>query len=61
MTIQRKSGTKWTKLATVKTGRKGTFRYAKRLAKGRYRFRAVTAKDADHLAGRSKARGVRVR
>ena len=38
-----------------------TFRYAKRFAKGRYSFRAITAKDADHLAGRSPVRKVRVR
>ena len=61
MTIQRKAGGKWRKVATVKTNRKAAFRYVKRFAKGRYSFRAVTAKDADHLAGRSRVRRVRVR
>jgi predicted GH43/DUF377 family glycosyl hydrolase len=61
VTIQRKVSGSWRKIATVKTNRKATFRYVKRFAKGRFRFRAVTPKDADHLAGRSRVRRVRVR
>ena len=61
VTIQRKAGGSWRKVATVKTNRKATFRFVKRFGKGRYSFRAITAKDADHLAGRSRVRRVRVR
>jgi hypothetical protein len=61
VTIQRRSGTRWRKLASVKTTRRGTYTFAKRFAKGRFTFRAVTAKDADHLAGRSPRRKIRVR
>ena len=61
VTIQRKASGTWRKVATVKTNRKAAFRYVKSFAKGRYGFRAITAKDANHLAGRSPARRVRVR
>jgi hypothetical protein len=61
ITIQRKSGTRWKKFATVKTTKKGTFKLVKSLRKGKYQFRAITAKDAQHAAGRSTVRKVTVR
>ena len=61
VTIQRKTAAGWRKVATAKTTRTATFRSAVTLAKGRHRLRAVTANDADHLAGRSRVREVRVR
>jgi hypothetical protein len=61
VTIQRKAGTGWRKVASVRTTRTGTYAYAKRLTRGRFTFRAITPKDADHLAGRSVRRKVRVR
>jgi predicted GH43/DUF377 family glycosyl hydrolase len=61
VTIQRKAGGRWRRLVTVRTSRRATFRYAKRFAEGRHSFRALTPRDADHLAGRSAARRIRVR
>jgi hypothetical protein len=50
---QLKSGA-WAPLATVKTTSTSTFTLARKLkACKRYRFRATTAADADHLAGES--------
>jgi predicted GH43/DUF377 family glycosyl hydrolase len=61
VTLQRKSGTRWVRYARLKTGSRSTFKLVKRLAKGRHQFRAITAADRDHLAGRSVVRKVRVR
>ena len=61
ITIQRRSGTRWVRFATVRTTTRSTFKVTKRLRKGRHRFRAITAKDSLHLSGRSPARLVTVR
>lgn len=61
VTLQRRIGTRWVRYATVKTTSRSTFRITKRLAKGRHRFRATTAKDTQHLAGTSTTRRVTVR
>ena len=61
VTIQRKSGTGWSRVARVRTTRRSTFRFAKRFARGRHSFRVITGKDAQHLGGRSAVRRVRVR
>jgi predicted GH43/DUF377 family glycosyl hydrolase len=59
VTIQRKRGTRWVRYARLKTTRRSTYTLSRRLAKGRHQFRAITAADRDHLAGRSPARRVR--
>lgn len=61
ITIQRRSGSRWLRFATVRTTRGSTFKVTKGLRKGRHEFRAITARDTQHLAGRSAARRVTVR
>jgi predicted GH43/DUF377 family glycosyl hydrolase len=61
VTIQRRSGTRWVRFARLRTTRRSTYKLTKRVARGRHRFRAITGKDVQHLAGRSPARRVRIR
>jgi len=52
--IQVSTGSGWRTLAKVKTSKRSTFRIVRKLKPhGKYRFRARTAADKDHLAGLS--------
>jgi predicted GH43/DUF377 family glycosyl hydrolase len=52
--IQRRSGTTWSTFATFRTGATSAFTGTKKLKRRtKYRFRAVTSADADHLGGES--------
>lgn len=61
VTIQRRSGRRWVRFATARTSRRATFKITRGVRAGRHRFRAITGKDSQHLAGESAVRSVRVR
>jgi hypothetical protein len=59
--IQRAKGARFVTFAKVKLSKRSTFKLKKKLAKGRYTFRASMGTDSCHYGGVSRLRPVRVR
>jgi hypothetical protein len=57
--IQLKTRRGWKTFAKLRLSKRSTFTLARKLAHGRYRFRALTPADAAHLAGKSRTVSVR--